>query len=122
MKSILIVEDNPQIQLSYKLVLEKNGYQVLTANDGHQAFEMLDSHAVAIVLLDILMPHMDGLKFLSELQSHKSKPPVLVLSNFDNPEIAEKSQLLGAREYIIKSNTGIEDLLRIVRHTIGEVA
>jgi CheY-like chemotaxis protein len=87
MAHILIVEDEEAVQLLIRIILEAAGHRVYEARDGGDALDMLEIHAHSfdMIFLDVLMPKMGGLEFLSKLQSQPFRPPVTILSAYSDP-------------------------------------
>ncbi len=106
-KAVLIVEDEPLLQESLAEQLEDLGCNILTARDGNEAFQKSLSNKPCLILLDILLPNMDGLEMLEMLRKEEwgKNIPVIVLSNVDpNDETMRRIELLGVSYYFIKSN------------------
>ena len=101
-KCILVVDDESAIQRFICISLRASGYEVITANNGNEALEMVDVKKPDLVLLDVFMPGMDGLEVLKRIRTSSSMP-VLITSarNF----IAEKAMGLGASDFISKPFT-----------------
>ena len=114
-KKILVVDDEEQLALAVKIRLQSKGYQVVTVTDGRQALDRLGKEAPDLILLDVLMPVMDGYSFLRELnQRHgRGKIPVLVLTARD--QLKELFELEGIEDYIIKPFDHEDLLVRIER-------
>lgn len=98
-KAILLVEDNPGILKVLALKLKLEGYNVLTARDGRKAMELLKSEKPDILLLDLLLPEMDGLEVLEKLQGSSGIPVVAFSAHKD---MGRKALMLGARAFIAK--------------------
>lgn len=78
---VLVVDDDPDILQTLALCLSSEGYRVTTASNGQEALDLLDQEQPACVLLDLMMPVMDGWQFVSELERRGSrKSPLLILS------------------------------------------
>lgn len=96
-KSVLVVEDNKDIQAAIKLALESEGYNVLTADNGKEAFEQLNQNPTpCLILLDLMMPVMNGWEF-SEKISHDlilSNIPIVVVTAFGDKKATPKSEAL----------------------------
>lgn len=106
-KVVLIVEDEPLLQESLSEQLEDLGCTIITAREGNEAFQMALSHKPSLILLDILLPNMDGLEMLEMLRNVEwgKNIPVIVLSNVDpNDETMKRVEVLGVSYYFIKSN------------------
>lgn len=104
-KKVLIVEDDPFIADVYVLKLESEGYSVETAEDGILGLEALKKKKFDVVLLDILMPNMDGFKVLEQIKKNPtiSQTPVIILTNLSQKKDIQKGIELGASDYIIKT-------------------
>lgn len=107
-KVVLIVEDEPLLQESLAEQLEDLGCTIVTARDGNEVFQKSLSNKPCLILLDILLPNMDGLKMLEKLRKERGggkNIPVIVLSNVDpNDETMKRIEALGVSYYFIKSN------------------
>jgi len=101
---ILIVDDNPDLTAVLKVRLEAFGYKVVTADNGHKCLEKVREEKPDLILLDILMPSMDGFQTLKELKEDaKTKSiPVIMLTAKDQLSDVAKANDLGARDYIVK--------------------
>ena len=103
---ILIVEDDESLYQMYKLKFEKEWYDVLVATNGLQASSKVSEFKPDMILLDIMMPDMDGFETLTVMKQQSSlKTKIIMLSNLDKKEDIDKAMLLGADDYIIKANT-----------------
>jgi DNA-binding response OmpR family regulator len=83
--------------------LEKDGYQIIKAFDGEEGFNKIKSEQPDLVLLDIIMPKMNGYEVLEKIKSEGLKVPVIIISNSGQPVEIEKTQELGAVDYLIKT-------------------
>lgn len=104
-RKVLIIEDDPFIADVYVLKLESEGYDVETAEDGIIGLNKLKKKKYDIILLDILMPNMDGFKVLEQIKMNPevSKTPVVILTNLSQKKDIQKGLDLGATDYIIKT-------------------
>ncbi|HHE45828.1 MAG TPA: response regulator [Candidatus Moranbacteria bacterium] len=106
-KTIMIVEDDSYIMDIYKTKLLKEGFKIITANDGVQALKKLEEEKAQpdLILLDIMMPHLDGLSVLKKLQVNERWKfiPVILLTNLGQKEKIQKGFKLGAKDYLIKA-------------------
>jgi DNA-binding response OmpR family regulator len=123
MAKILVVEDNVDLNRAYQMILEKEGHDVTVAFNGKEGLEKLASKKQEIILLDLLMPKMNGIDFLKNLKGkHKSqKATVIVLSNLKEDGEVEQALKLGAYKYILKANTSPRELATHVNHLISKL-
>lgn len=113
MFNILIVDDQPNIRRLYEYTLEKNGYRPFTAANGEEALALLDRQHVDLIILDVMMPVLDGYGCLKALRDGGSTVPVLMITARDSAEDVRKSFLLGTDDFMVKPVDEIEMLLRI---------
>ena len=106
MKTILLVEDDPFLIDIYKTKLEKIGFQVEIAKDGEIALEKIKQKKPDLMLLDIVLPHIDGWQILKRLKDEKeiNHLKIVILSNLAQKDEVEKGLKLGATKYLIKSD------------------
>jgi DNA-binding response OmpR family regulator len=103
---ILLVEDEKSLSDMYKTKFEKEGLSVVIASTGEGVAELAEKEKVDLVLLDIILPKVDGFVVLQQLKegSPTKKIPVIVLTNLAQDEDVSKGKKLGADEYLVKSN------------------
>lgn len=116
-KKILVVEDDQALNDAFSLILE-NDYDVDTAFDGQEALVMVDKKEYDLILLDLLMPIMDGKEFLRSFQNPHDIP-VIVFSNLDAKSDIEEATELGATRYMLKSWASPKELIRLVQDTLA---
>lgn len=121
-KTILVVEDDQFLSKILKMKFEKIGYEILVAYDGLEALEMAKTKSPDLALLDIMMPVKDGFSVLAEMKkdSKLSKIPVIIASNLGQKEDKDKAVALGAEDYIVKSDTSLDDLVKRTREILGD--
>lgn len=114
-KKILVVDDEQQLALAVKIRLQSRGYEVITAHDGKKALELLETDKPDMVILDVLMPIMDGYSCLREINARvgRGKLPIIVLTARDR--MKDLFELEGIEDYIIKPFDHEDLLLRIDR-------
>ena len=100
--TVLIVDDEKSILASLAGVLSDEGYQVLTAENGAQALEIIHEDLPSVVMLDIWLPGMDGIEVLEEIRRTNSHLPVIMISGHGSIETAVKATKLGAFDFIEK--------------------
>lgn len=114
-KKILIAEDDNFLQKMVTVSLQEEGFDVITANDGEQALQQLEKEKPDLMLLDILMPKLDGFAVLEKLKEQGNNVPIIVMSNLGQEEDVEKCKNLGAKDYCIKSDMEPGDLAKQVK-------
>jgi DNA-binding response OmpR family regulator len=119
---ILVVDDEPQVVWMLQFSLEAEGYQTLSARDGRAALDEVREHHPSVVLLDIMMPVMDGWAFLEELQALPAdeRPRVIVVSARSSLRDRAKAAELGADAFVAKP-FNVDDLL-VVLHDIEQAS
>ena len=113
-KRILIIEDEKPLSHALKLKLSHEGYDVAVAQDGEEGLKMAQGEKFDLILIDIIMPKLDGFAVLSALKAGESKTAVIVLSNLGQQEDIEKAKQLGVLDYMVKSNTPISRIVEAV--------
>lgn len=113
-KKILIVEDEKSMATALKLKLDNTKIVATIAFDGKEAMNALKTEKFDLIILDIVMPKMDGFSFLKKLKKEKKKIPVIVVSNLSQNEDIEMAKKLGAIKYFVKSETPIINIINSV--------
>ena len=110
---ILVVDDDKNTRLLFRAELENAGYTVVTATDGKEALEIMDREHVDLVVLDIMMPNMDGYEFTRLLRESQNNLPILMVSAKQLPADKHKGFMAGTDDYMTKPIDGEEMLYRI---------
>ena len=110
---ILVVDDDKHTRQLLRAILENEHYTVSTAADGEKALALMDSEHIDLVVLDIMMPHMDGYEFTKSLREVENNLPILMVSAKQLPEDKKKGFLVGTDDYMTKPIDEEEMLLRI---------
>lgn len=110
---ILVVDDDKHTRLFMRALLEDERYTVTLAENGIQALEMLEKHHIDLVVLDVMMPGMDGYEFTRELRAAQNDLPVLMVSAKQLPEDRRLGFLAGTDDFMVKPVDEEELLLRI---------
>ena len=110
---ILVADDDKNTRRLMQAVLERDGYTVSLAANGQEALEVLDREHIDLVVLDVMMPRMDGYAFTATLRETKSDLPILMVSAKHLPEDRKRGFLAGTDDYMTKPADMEEMLLRI---------
>lgn len=113
MFNILVADDDKNIRRLIQAVLETEGYTVFTAEDGIQALNVIGEQHIDLVVLDIMMPKMDGYEFTEIIRKENNDLPILMVSAKQLPTDKHKGFLVGTDDYITKPIDQEEMLLRI---------
>jgi len=117
-KKILLVEDEQDAREIYLDILKSEGLIAVGTADGTEAIVELGKDKFDLVLLDIIMPKMDGIETLNQIKSNPAKfgtPKVVMLSNIGGDIAIDKAMELGADGYMLKSETEPDDFVNIVK-------
>jgi CheY-like chemotaxis protein len=120
-RSIMVVDDNPDIITIVKTILEGKGYNVLSASSGQELLNLLNSRKPDLIILDIMMPEMDGLEVLGRLKgvTETASIPVILLTAKVQYEDVLGGYKLGADYYITKPFTSTQ-LVNGINLLLGE--
>ena len=113
MFEILVAEDDKNTRRFLQAVLEEDGFRVHTAVNGQEAMDILDREYIDLVVLDVMMPQMDGYEFTRQIRSANSNLPILMVSAMQLPQDKKKGFLVGTDDYMTKPIDPEEMLLRI---------
>ena len=97
---ILVVDDDAHILKLYKLELEEDGYEVITAANGQEAMELFESEEPNLVTLDILMPDIDGISLLRQMKEKKPRLPIIMSTAYD---YRDDFAVWASEAYLVKS-------------------
>jgi CheY-like chemotaxis protein len=102
---ILCVEDNPDTQRMLSFLLTQAGYEVITADDGHQGIQKAKAWRPALILMDMMMPRMSGVEAVRRLRKLKVTKdiPILMLSAYQEQALIDEAMQAGADDYLIKT-------------------
>ena len=110
---ILVVDDDKNTRMYFEAVLKNNGYTVTVANNGEDALGVMDKVHIDLVVLDIMMPKMDGYEFTKTLREGDNNLPILMVSAKQMPADKNKGFAVGTDDYMIKPVDQDEFLYRI---------
>lgn len=114
-KSVLIVEDEKPLSHALGLKLQHEGFSVTVASDGQECIDLVDKQQFDVLLLDLIMPVVDGFQVLEHLSQLPTPPVVFVLSNLSQHEDEERVLAAGARRFFIKSDTSLSTIVEEVK-------
>lgn len=123
MKKILLVEDDQFLRDLYDEVLKDAGYQVTQATDGLQGYQQMKKGGFDLVLLDVMLPKIDGLDILKKLEKEKSlekNKSIFLLTNLSEAALEEKKGRIEVDEYLIKSSLTPDTLISKVKKYLEE--
>jgi DNA-binding response OmpR family regulator len=116
---ILIVDDEPDILLMLRMSLEDEGHDVVMAADGQMALDRMAEHRPDLVLLDVMMPVLDGWGVLEQRRDSGDPTAVIMLSAKSEEADIDRAMALGAREYVVKP-FDLDKLVALVQRVLAE--
>lgn len=121
MAKILIVEDDPLMSRMYQKIFKFEGYEVEMAGNGEEGLEKAKDVKPTLILLDIMMPKMNGLEALEKLKADEALKaiPVVMLTNLAGQSDAEKALSMGAIKYIVKSEYEPKQVTNMVKEILA---
>ncbi len=122
MTKILLVEDDKNLSEIYKVRLEAEGYQILSAPDGEEALSMATAERPDLIISDIMMPKISGFDMLDILRStpETKGTKVILMTALSGNEQRERGESLQADKYLVKSQVGIEDVINAVHQVLRD--
>lgn len=120
-KTILFIEDESMLQKTFQDLLTQEGYSMLSALDGEIGFSTAKEKKPDLILLDLILPRMDGFEVLKALKEDETTRniPVIVLTNLESVQDVERALELGATTYLVKANYTLDEVLEKIKQTIG---
>jgi DNA-binding response OmpR family regulator len=115
MQNILVVEDEKAIAKALELKLTHSGFKVKSVQNGKDALDAIEKNKFDLILLDLVIPILDGFGVLTALQVKKLKIPIIVLTNLSQEEDRKRALDLGATDFFVKSETPIAGIVSRVR-------
>ena len=115
-KTILLVEDDRFLRRAAEATLKRSGFAVVVAADGEEALRMVGPSRPDLILLDLIMPKIQGFEVLRRLKEDPAtaEVPVIVLSNLGQENDVQRALQGGARGYLIKVNLSLDELVKAV--------
>lgn len=119
---VLIVEDDKFLSELIATKLDKEGFAIALAGDGEAGLKKTEEFRPAVILLDIMLPGMDGFEVLEKLKAHRDeqlkKVPVIILSNFGQESKVERGLQLGAVDYLVKANFTTAEIVAKIKEVL----
>lgn len=118
MKKILLIEDEEMLIRMYQDKFSRAGFDVTVARTAEEGIDLAKAKKPDLIVLDIILPNESGVFFLKKLNQQEKnikEIPVIVFSNYDNPETEEAVMEFGAREYIIKADHDPEEVVEKIK-------
>lgn len=118
---ILLVEDEKMLADMYATKFSMEGYEIVSAYDGKEGLAAARREKPDIILLDIIMPKLDGFAVLKELKQDDATKgiPVILLTNLGQESDVKRGKELGADDYFVKANHSPQEVVEIVKKTLG---
>ena len=118
-KTILVVDDDQEMVDGLRIVLEKQGYRVITARDGQQGKQAIYNHRPNLVILDMMMPRMGGYPVLEHFRGKTDVPPIIMITANEGSRHKAYAEYLGVVDYIRKP-FAMERLLEAVERGLAQ--
>lgn len=118
----VVVEDNHDLRFMYQLKLEREGFTVASATNGHEALQVIERFRPHIILLDLMLPIMSGTEMLARLRTNEwaSNIRVVVLTNISRDEAPQALRFLQVDRYIVKAHYTPAQIVSIVHEILGQ--
>ncbi|MEK7493755.1 MAG: response regulator [Patescibacteria group bacterium] len=122
MEKIVFIEDETTLQKMLATALTEVGYSVTTVSDGEAGLAAVRAEKPDLVLLDLILPKMDGFTVLSEIKKDEATAhiPVIVLTNLESAEDVGRVVALGATTYLVKANYDLPDVVLKIKEVLGK--
>lgn len=118
-KKILIVEDDQSYLWIIREKFVAEGFSVVTAGNGEEGLKMADEEKPDLILLDIMMPKMDGIEMAGQIKAKGLNIPIIFLTNMSDLEHMNKAIETIKADYVVKSDTPADKLVDLVKNKIG---
>ena len=121
MKRILFIEDEKALQKTLTKTLQASGFEVINAYDGEEGLALAQKEAPDLILLDVILPKLNGREVLERLKAGKTTKdiPVIMLTNLDTAEEVEHAVGHGATMYLVKANYELNDIVGKVKEILS---
>jgi len=118
---VLVIEDDKFLQRLLVMKLTQDGFEVSGASDGEEGLRRIVTESPDLVVLDLIMPKMDGFEVLTQMRTNSASRdiPVIVLSNLGQDEDVSRVKQLGAIEFLTKSDVSIHEVVRKIKEALA---
>jgi len=116
MSKILIADDNKAISMTLQLKLIQEGFEVKLVQNGKEALDLLESEKFDLVILDLIMPELNGFGVLEALKQKNISVPVIVASDLSQVEYFDRVKQMGAIDFFVKSNMSMAEMTEKIKH------
>ena len=122
MKKILFIEDDSNLVQSLKDVIEREGFEFISAFDGEKGLELIKKERPDLILLDLILPRKSGFDVLAEIKADEELKtiPVIILTNLENDKDVERALSLGVNTYLVKANYSLEEVMKKIKELARE--
>lgn len=122
MKTILFIEDEPSLQKTLGDTLRNGGYNVISALDGQNGLKLAKTKKPDLILLDLILPKLNGFDVLRELKDDETTKdiPVIILTNLESIEDVNKAIELGANTYLVKAQYSLKEVFEKIKKALRE--
>lgn len=110
MPKVLVIDDQPDVRTLTDMLLKHLGYDVVLADNGWKGLELYRREHPDVIVLDLIMPGMDGIEVLKQIRSVDLTQSVIVVTGSSNPETERKVRALGVSEIIVKGSSSMHSL------------
>lgn len=119
-KTLVIVEDEPILLKALNIELLSSGFKIFSASDGQSGLDLIKEKKPQLVLLDLMLPKLNGFEVLRKLKEDAATKdlPVIILSNLSQEEDKKKAMDLGAVNFFVKSDTDLGELVKIIQNIL----
>jgi CheY-like chemotaxis protein len=124
MPKVLLIEDDRFLRTILEKRLRGEQIKIISAGDGEEALQKVLTEYPDLILLDLILPKRSGFSFLAEINKdvNLKKIPIIVLSNLGQPEDIQRAKEYGVKEYFVKANLSLEQLVKRIKDYMTELA
>lgn len=121
-KTILVVEDEVPMLEAITNKLKNEGFNVLSAKDGEEGYNIAKEEKPDLLMLDIIMPKLDGMGLLKKIRAEKNwgaDVPIIMLSNLSDPEMVSEAAGFGVFDFLVKTDWRLDDVVVLIRQKLN---